>query len=1188
MALAVPPEDGYDVATVRFEVESQSGVTQSVEVSLEEEPLPAAANAELAGHRFASFYLVLEPGIYDVRAIPLAENSQPSRMCGEATGRARVRAGMTTEIFLISSCSIESSGGLGGVVVFNTPPYIEELIPRESSYICADEAAVLTAVVSDAQDDDIRYEYTVTGVPDGAGLNSYCLVYEGRRARFSAVEPGRYDLSLRVSDDWGFTRLSFPIYVSDCGADPICPGAAIGNVMQGRGTVSAGRCECGCGDGEIDPAAGEECDGPGTCGDIGVCLPNCTCAPLPNIQHYYAQGERIPVNVLLNQVGVVAVENTRIDDIEVFVEPFGLQITRAIPDDFYVLTLDEPIERMQLVRRIREIRRAGLAAGLLRDAGLIITEPSDRNTPIFTPDQFIVLFNDDVTPEQIEAFNVANGVEVVGPDAFVDNQYLLSVAPDTDLDVLTMSNLYEENDLVSFAHPNFWTLEQPMETLLNDALFNNQWHHRNTGQSGGLIDADADTSWAWDFGLGDPDIIIAVFDNGFDLTHEDLATNIYTNPLEIPGNGIDDDGNTFVDDVNGWDFGPCGAGPPAPGCGDNDPSPGGAGDNHGTAVAGVAAARGNNLLGVAGSCPDCTILPLRRTYGMFSEQAKANAFDYARVMGAQIMNNSWGHTNPAATVSTAVANAVNNAAAAGMLVFFAGGNGNTAGWCGASYPSLNNVFSVSSSTNYDLKVTESAFGNCIDVLAPSHRGYTIFNGSLNVTTTDRTGNAGYNNASPPGIPVAIAEPADRNYTHRFGGTSSASPFAAGIAGLLLSADPTLTRTDVQRLIQDTTDRIDPDVAAYDPDNGFSTPASGIATHSWGRTNAFEAARIAAPIAQGGKGRVDIFVRDNVLDWGNTTGYLGEQRSSTKFTWPARGFTGHWRSQDVKVDAPPYHAVPTAATFDNYADETPSAVPGDLNRAYVRVRNRGPDTANPVSVKLLWSQFGAALALLPPDFWMAFPNNSVDTSDWHPMDCTADGLSYCTLADVAYSGSSVANTGSDVAQIAQFDFPAPPIDAALDNHFCLLAIIDSPDDPIDPESMNRFVVDNITPNDNNVTHRNYLNLDSGADSQTIQFYVRNPELQRSTRVRIRLEDEMLLELNWMIMLSDDLQLGQMFTLEPGEQRLLEVTIVPPSPRARAEITLIQERFDEAGRPIVMGGLTLEFAPRQFGAAVDRLP
>jgi subtilisin family serine protease len=464
--------------------------------------------------------------------------------------------------------------------------------------------------------------------------------------------------------------------------------------------------------------------------------------------------------------------------------------------------------------------------------------------------------------------NKANGVSIVRQEPFVKNQFLLRLEATSPSDALRTANRFQENPLVLFSHPNFWAIYERNETIPNDPLFGNQWHHRNTGQNGGTVDADADTTLAWDFTTGSANVVIGIVDNGFDLTHQDLSANVFTNPGEISNNGVDDDGNGFVDDVNGWNF-----------IGNNNnPSPVGTGDNHGTAVTGVAVARGNNSLGVAGACWGCRFLPLNVFSNcvaggggcLSNDAAFAGAINYAAAMGAKVINNSWGQTSPASTASTVVVNAVNNAAAAGALVLFAGGNSPSGGWCGASYPSLVNVFAVSSSSNQDRKVTGHAFGNCIGILAPTRWGAqdSTPTGTLAVTTTDRTGTAGYNNTDPDCI-GGLTEPTNTNYTNCFSGTSSATPLTAGIAGLVLSVNPGLTRWQLQRLLQDTADKIEDSVGAYADATGFSSPGSGIATHSWGRINSFEAVRIAAPVAQGGKGGVDIFVRDNRLDWGNT-------------------------------------------------------------------------------------------------------------------------------------------------------------------------------------------------------------------------------------------------------------------------------------------------------------------------------
>ena len=201
---------------------------------------------------------------------------------------------------------------------------------------------------------------------------------------------------------------------------------------------------------------------------------------------------------------------------------------------------------------------------------------------------------------------------------------------------------------------------------------------------------------------------------------------------------------------------------------------------------------------------------------------------------------------------------------------------------------------------------------------------------------------------------------------------------AGVAGLILSRDETLTRDQVQQLLQDTADKISDFAGAYSETRGFSDPAGGTPTHGYGRINAFEAVRTVASTASGGRGGVDVFLRDNRLDWGNT-----EQPSNVTFE-STRGFIPHWESVDIKVDAYPFRSLPPATSkeFDAFEHENPKS--DMLNRVYVRVHNRGPRTATNVRVKLHWAFAGGGLPALPPDFWSAFPSDSADVSEWHPQ------------------------------------------------------------------------------------------------------------------------------------------------------------------------------------------------------------
>jgi len=882
---------------------------------------------------------------------------------------------------------------------------------------------------------------------------------------------------------------------------------------------------------------------------------------------YYAYGQKVELTLITNQIGVLLREEMPTARAEEMLASPEMRSTagnttlRQLDGRFLVISLPSVVSTASLVKAADQLKSS--FPELVARSGLLV-RPAGSEMPMLLARDFIARFRSDVAPDAIETFNREHGVEVVTADPYAENQFLLQVASGSPLDTLATANLYQESSLVEFAHPNFTKVVVDRQTIPNDPFFPNQWHHDNAGASGGTVDADVDSPEAWDLELGDPGVVVAVVDSGFDANHPDLTANLWANPGETAGNGMDDDGNGRVDDVSGWDFTGCDAfpTPPAASCGDANVT----GGNHGTAVAGLVAARGDNNTGVSGACPRCRIMLIRRASTDFGEGLM---FGYLRQEGADISTNSWGFAI-GTPCSTNLCTAINTAATAGVLTFFAMNNANVND-CSGSFPdisSLASVVAVSASSNQDRKVTESAFGNCMELLGPTHRGYgggTPYTGTLNIATTDRVGTAGYNNTSLVGAACPSTEPANRDYTLCFGGTSAATPTTAGIAALALSADTTLTRQQLQRLLQDTADKTQDSAGAYATETGFSSPASGNATHGWGRVNSFEAVRVAASTGDGGRGGRDVFIRDNRLDWGNT-----EQPSNTLFE-PTRGFIPHWRSVDIKVDAPPYQTAPTtSAAFDAFTDEDPRSLA--TNRVYVRVRNRGPRTVSSVTVKLHWAFAGAALPALPTDFWTTFPADSTDTSKWKP-------LGVRTVTSLAYSGASAAGCpgrtqppcGSltDDAQIVQFNFPAPAIDptAAHPRHYCLLAMLDSSSDPISAASKSTLVVDTITPNDNNITHRNVVLQDPTRFGPT-RFFVRNPTAVRQTAI-VRIDAPE----GWQVSL-EGIRPGVPFTLDPGAEMLVTLHGNPPA-RARGTVEIVQELPDAT--PPIYGGLTVVVGP-----------
>jgi subtilisin family serine protease len=327
----------------------------------------------------------------------------------------------------------------------------------------------------------------------------------------------------------------------------------------------------------------------------------------------------------------------------------------------------------------------------------------------------------------------------------------------------------------------------------NDPLFASQWPLANREH---LAVGDVGALEAWSYTRGSPAVLIAVLDDGVQLDHPDLAANIAS---------------------GGRDFG---VAPPRA-----DASPRTPADRHGTAVAGVVAARGDNGIGVTGICPLCRILPIRVEGA--SSAGLAAAFRYAVEQGADVITNSWGRDERARLADEPELRAAIDFAAhsgrggRGTLVVFAMTNDavDNCTAARADVVSLPSVLGVGVSNHRD-EVGGSGFGACLDLVAPSKPED---RSTVGVPTTDRTGPDGHT--------------AD-DYYLSFGGTSAAAPLVAGIAGLLLARNPELTRAELETILEATADKIDPANARYDA-SGFSTRAGH------GRVNAARALRRAA-------------------------------------------------------------------------------------------------------------------------------------------------------------------------------------------------------------------------------------------------------------------------------------------------------------------------------------------------------
>ncbi|XZE54163.1 S8 family serine peptidase [Planctomycetaceae bacterium SH139] len=402
------------------------------------------------------------------------------------------------------------------------------------------------------------------------------------------------------------------------------------------------------------------------------------------------------------------------------------------------------------------------------------------------------------------------GVSGYRPLLGTPDQFVVSVANAVGEATLAFANQLEGDESVRFVSPNFYQNYQFFSYFPDDPRFANLWHLHNTGQGGGLEDADQDLPEAW--GViqgGSTDIVVGVYDQGVSIDHPDL--NNWVNPGEDAFDAIDNDGNGWVNDINGWNFA----------LNNNVAHPTLAVENHGTPVAGVAAARGDNALGVTGASYGSPVMSGKISDGnTFTNDANiASGFYYfagrtADGAGtwdsADVVNNSWSGGAPSTVLSDALVwGTTEGRGGLGLPYVFAAGNG---GVSELSYPALYTttipgVISIGATDNEGNLSFYSQHGPNLDIVTSSNGG------TLAIDTTDRMGTAGYHET----------EDYTGTGSSGFGGTSSASPLASGITALLLAqADAegiSLTAPVVRDLLRANTDLISG--AGYDDATGKS-------------------------------------------------------------------------------------------------------------------------------------------------------------------------------------------------------------------------------------------------------------------------------------------------------------------------------------------------------------------------------
>jgi len=430
----------------------------------------------------------------------------------------------------------------------------------------------------------------------------------------------------------------------------------------------------------------------------------------------------------------------------------------AIRDRFGLpLCLSVSLPSANLSSRLRALMRSVPASLLvLAVAALLPVRGADAGLPRHVPGELLIKLRDDAAPAAKRSLFDALGVVEERPLPGIGASHVTVQAAD----VTPLIERFAGDSRIEFIEPNYiYTLA----AVPNDPEFGAQWSLRNTGQAGGTPGADIDAVAAWDVTTGSDEVIVAILDTGIDAAHPDLAPNLYTNPGEIAGNALDDDRNGFIDDVHGWDFG--GA--------DADPA-----DTygHGTEMAGVIGAVGDDSTGVAGIAWSVRLLPVKiaDASGTTSANLTVLGIDYGVTMGARILNYSWS-SGPS---SEAMRLAIERARDAGVLFVIGAGNVGLDNDAVPSFPvcyDLENIVAVASTNNRDELSNFSCYGaTSVDLAAPGEAIRTTLHGGRYVSDS---------------------------------GTSLATPHVSGVLALLWSRSPGLSAARAKEQLLASAERI---------------------------------------------------------------------------------------------------------------------------------------------------------------------------------------------------------------------------------------------------------------------------------------------------------------------------------------------------------------------------------------------
>jgi subtilisin family serine protease/subtilisin-like proprotein convertase family protein len=414
----------------------------------------------------------------------------------------------------------------------------------------------------------------------------------------------------------------------------------------------------------------------------------------------------------------------------------------------------------------RRLLTADLGASSFSKLGIDATTHRDSS--------FLVQFRPDASAASIAAAGIA-GVNL-GPEwSIAPGLREVSLQPGVDLAAALAA--YQSNPNVLYAEPDY---RVQLQSVPDDPMFSTQWEMDNQAQEGGVLDADIDAAEAWDKTTGSHNVVVAVIDTGVDYTHPDLAANMWVNPGEIAGDGIDNDHNGYVDDIHGYDFANK----------DGDPM-----DDHfhGTHVAGTIGAVGNNGIGVAGVSWSVQIMALKfldASGGGFTSDAIA-AVNYAVANGATVANASWGGGSSSKALKDALDHARDFGDEGKGMIFVAaagndGSNNDTTPFYPANYND-DNIVSVAATDHNDQLASFSNYGKTtVDIAAPGVNILSTFPTQQTQAMIDAGLPANYGSIS---------------------GTSMATPHVTGVIALVRALHPLWSYNEIINQVLNTADVI---------------------------------------------------------------------------------------------------------------------------------------------------------------------------------------------------------------------------------------------------------------------------------------------------------------------------------------------------------------------------------------------